>query len=263
MSRWIRPASCAASSASAIGPSTCRVRADAEPAADDQLLQVAPAHEAHREEQAVVDLAGLVHRARCSGDPARPGSALRGGSARGSRGPTPSTSARNFSATVRFSETLRRRVDDAHPAAPEDAVDPVAGDVVARSEHGSADLFDRLRRGCFFFGRRGCRSRGLRRRRGRGRGAVAPASRRGRARGGDDFGASSASASARGAAAGSTAGAHARRRHGRARRQRRGRRRRRDDRRAVRVRARHAPDPERATRSAPPPPGPARRSACQ
>ena len=60
MSRWIRPIPCASSSASATGREDLQRPGDVELAGVDQVLQRLPAHEPHRDEQALLGLARLV-----------------------------------------------------------------------------------------------------------------------------------------------------------------------------------------------------------
>ena len=110
MSRWMRPDSCAVSSASAIG---LRIRS------------VRPAHQAHRHEQPVVGLAGLVDR-----DDVR---VLDAGLEQAlapepltERGVLPEIRGEELEGDGSVQGELRRLVDDAHSPLPEDALDAVA-----------------------------------------------------------------------------------------------------------------------------------------
>ena len=100
----------------------------------DEPPQVGAADELHREVEPVVRLAGLVHRDdvrmverglehRLA---AEPGGELRVGR---------EVRREHLQRDRALERELRRLVHDAHPAAPEDALDAVAGDRLTRREH--------------------------------------------------------------------------------------------------------------------------------
>ena len=107
MSRWISPASCAVSSASAIGAQEPQRARAVELAGDDQVLERRPADQAHRDEQPLVDLAGLVDRDDVRVVERRLDAALAAEALAERRRPSPSCGARSFSATVRSSDSWR------------------------------------------------------------------------------------------------------------------------------------------------------------
>ena len=127
MSRWIRPASCAVSSASAIGAEDPDRPAGVELARDDHVLQVRPADQPHGDEDALVAVARLVDGDDVRVVDVRLELAL---------APEP-LAEQDVVAQVRREDLERHRpverdllglVDDAHPALAEDPGDPVSAE---------------------------------------------------------------------------------------------------------------------------------------
>ena len=133
MSRWIRPASCAASSASAIGREDPQRAARVELARDDHVLEVRPADQPHRDEEALLALARLV-----DGDDVRvvdPGLDLPlAPEALPEQDVVAQVRREHLERDGPVERELRRLVDDPHPALTEDPGDPVPGECGALLE---------------------------------------------------------------------------------------------------------------------------------